>query len=85
MKLTLWELNKPLEFVFFKLRFCLLDMYCAFAILLCVLLRMIVSRIDSVVINGPVISFSISAGGNNVNEANPVAITFQHFEVHYNN
>ena len=61
----------------------LLDMYCDFAILSSVLVRMLVSRNDSVVINGPVISFSISSG-NTVSKENPVAITFQHFEVHYN-
>jgi len=37
-------------------------------------------RKTSVVINGPVISFSMSTGYN-INKAIPVTITFQHFEV----
>jgi len=45
---------------------------------------MISDRDTSVVINGPVISFSLSTGYT-VNKEIPVTITFQHIEVHYYN
>ena len=52
----------------------------AYIIIYSALFLIISYRDTSLVINGPVISFTVSTG--QINADNPVTITFQHFQVH---